>query len=106
LVKAKAYLHAKFHCDPPSRLATIDMDRGLYGRRQSLRPKISNVEAAVPLSVGGAASPSYTVWPGPRPTRMPSFILIYPTVWPQYINVTDRQDRTGQTDRQDNGPIG
>ena len=33
---------------------------------------------------------------------MPSFILIHPTVWPQYINVTDRQtgqDRRGQ-DRQ------
>jgi len=27
---------------------------------------------------------------------MPSFILIRPTVWPQYTNVTDRQDR--QTD--------
>jgi len=26
---------------------------------------------------------------------MPSFTLIYPTVWPQYTNVTDRQ-----TDRQ------
>jgi len=26
---------------------------------------------------------------------MPSFILIRPTVWPQYTNVTDRQ--TGQT---------
>jgi len=25
---------------------------------------------------------------------MPSFILIHPTVWPQYTNVTDR---TGQT---------
>jgi len=25
--------------------------------------------------------------------------LIHPTVWPQYTNVTDRQDR------QDNGPI-
>ena len=24
---------------------------------------------------------------------MPSFILIRPTVWPQYTNVTDRQDR-------------
>jgi len=30
---------------------------------------------------------------------MPSFILIHRTVWPQYTNVTDRQDR------QDNGPI-
>jgi len=32
---------------------------------------------------------------------MPSFILIHPTVWPQYTNVADRQtdrqtDRTGQ----------
>jgi len=33
------------------------------------------------------------------PTRMLSFILIHPTVWPQYTNATDRQ--TGQ----DNGPI-
>jgi len=24
---------------------------------------------------------------------MPSFILIHPTVWPQYTNVTDREDR-------------
>jgi len=32
---------------------------------------------------------------------MPNFILIRPTGWPQYINVTDKQ--TGQ-DRQDNGP--
>jgi len=24
---------------------------------------------------------------------MPRFILIRPTVWPQYTNVTDRQDR-------------
>jgi len=37
---------------------------------------------------------------------MPSFILIRPTVWPQYTNVTDRQrGQTGQTDRTDNGPI-
>jgi len=29
---------------------------------------------------------------------MPSFILIHPTVWPQYTNVTDKTDRqTGQT---------
>jgi len=24
---------------------------------------------------------------------VPSFILIYPTVWPQYTNVADRQDK-------------
>jgi len=33
------------------------------------------------------------MWPGPGPTCTPSFILIHPTVWPQYPNVTDRQDR-------------
>jgi len=32
---------------------------------------------------------------------MPSFILIHPTVWPQYTNITDS---TGQSDRQYNGP--
>jgi len=37
---------------------------------------------------------------GPRPTSIASGILIHPTVWPQNINVTDRQDRT------DNGRIG
>jgi len=48
---------------------------------------------------GGAESPSNTISPGPRPTCVPSGILIHPTVWPQYTNVTDRQDR------QDNGPV-
>ena len=33
------------------------------------------------------------MWPGPRPTCTPSFILIHPTVWSQYTNVTDRTDR-------------
>jgi len=48
---------------------------------------------AVPLWGGGARSPSNTMWPGPRPTCLPSFVLIRLTVWPQYTNVTDRQDR-------------
>jgi len=42
-------------------------------------------------------SPSNTVWPGPKHTSIPSFILIYPTVWPQYTNITEKQrgqDRT------------
>ena len=30
---------------------------------------------------------------GPRPTSIPNGILIHPTVWPQYTNVTDRQDK-------------
>jgi len=62
------------------RLATIDIGRKVGG-------------AAVPLSVGEARSPSNTMSPGPRPTSVPSGILIHPTVWPQYTNVTDRQDR-------------
>ena len=39
---------------------------------------------------GGAGSLSNTVWPGPRPTSVPSGILIHPTVWPHYAK-TDRQ---------------
>ena len=58
--------------------------------------------AAVPLSVGGAGSPSNTMSPWPWPISVPSGILIHQTVWPQYTNVTDRQtghrsDSTGRT---------
>jgi len=45
----------------------------------------------------GPQSPSNTMWPGTRPTSMPSGMLIHPAVWPQYTNVTDRQEK--QTDR-------
>jgi len=41
------------------------------------------------------------MWPGPRPTCKPSFILIHLTVWPQYTNVTDRTARTDRQDRTD-----
>jgi len=58
------------------------------------------VGAAVPLFWGPGSS-SNIAWPGPRLTSIPSGILIHPTIWPQYTNVTDRQ--TGQTY---NGPIG
>jgi len=37
-------------------------------------------------AVGGwvpTGSPSNTMWPGPKPTSLPSGILIHPTVWPQ-----------------------
>ena len=37
---------------------------------------------------------------------MPSFILIRPTVWPHYTNVTDRTDRQNRTDRQDRTTVG
>ena len=51
-----------------------------------------------PFRGGGAGSSSNTMWPGLRPSCMPSFILIRPTVWPQCTNVTDRQDRTERSD--------
>ena len=46
---------------------------------------------------GGPEFPSNTMWPGPSPTCMPSFVLIRPTVWPQYTNVTDRTRQDRQT---------
>jgi len=67
---------------------------------------------AVPLWGRGAWSPSNKTWWWPRPTCMPSFILIRPTVWPQYTNITNRTDsQTGkqtdrQTDRQQSDSIG
>ena len=39
--------------------------------------------AAVPFA-GGSFAPSNTMWPGPRPTSIPSGILIRPAVWPQH----------------------
>jgi len=43
-----------------------------------------------------AGSPSNTMCLGPRPTSMPCFTSIRPTVWPQYNNVTDKTGQTGQ----------
>ena len=83
------YIRTKWRLDTSSRLATIDMGAKIRG--------------LCPLFMGGGAgspTPSNRVCPGPRPTCMLSFIVIRPTVWPQYTNVTDRQhrqDRTGQT---------
>ena len=94
----------------------MDQDAAWYGGRPRptsvLIPSDILIHAAIwpqqiwaenwglcPFKGGGAGSPPNTMWPGPRPTCMSSFILIRPTVWPQCTNVTDR---TGQTD---NGPI-
>jgi len=63
---AEAYLHTKWHPNPSNRLATID---------------VSKMGAVLPL--GGAGSPSKTIWPRPRTTSVPSCILIHPAVWPQ-----------------------
>ena len=51
---------------------------------------------AAPLLGRGAGIPSNAMWPGPRPTFTPSFVLIHETVWSQYINVTDRQTTVRQ----------
>jgi len=83
---AKAYLHTKSHLDPCSHLAAIDVGH-----------KVG--EAVVLLFWGVAGSPSNAIRPEPRPTSMPSVILIHPTIWPQYTNVTDRTTQTRQ-DRQ------
>jgi len=74
----EAYLPTNWHLHPSSHLATTDMGRKLRG--------------CAPLG-GGPGFPSNTMWPGPRPACMPCFILICPTVWPLYTNVTDRQDK-------------
>jgi len=52
-------------------LATIDMGQKVC------------VGGAVLLWGGGARAPSNTVLPGPRPTCIPSGIVIHPAVWPQ-----------------------
>jgi len=65
-------LHAKFRLDPSSRLATMDMDRKL-GRRLH------------PLFGKGELGPHLTQSPGPRPTSIPSGILIHPAIWPQQM---------------------
>jgi len=77
---AEAYLPTKWHLDPSKHLATTDMGRKL----------------GAPHPFGGweAGSPSKTMWPGPKPTCMPSFILIHSTVWSQYIDLTDRRQTT------------
>jgi len=57
--------------------------------RNRFGPKIGG--RLFPFKGWGAGSPSNTVWPGLRPTCTPSFVLIRPTVWPQYTNVTGRK---------------
>jgi len=65
---SRGLLYTKWHLDPSSRFATIDMGRKL----------------GVCLLVGRlAGSPSRTMWSGPRPTKIPSAIMIYKAIWPQ-----------------------
>ena len=78
-----AYNKSSAVAEQGDRLATID-----------IMPKSGG--AAMLLSVErGTGFLSNTMSPGSRPTSVPtvpSGILIHPIFWPQYINVTDRQD--------------
>jgi len=47
-----------------------------------------------PFSWRGAGFPYNTVSPEPRPTSIPSGILIRSAIWPQYTNITDGTDKT------------
>jgi len=88
---AEASLRTKWHLDPSSLLATTDMGQKLGGY----------------VSLGrGAGSLSNSMCPGPRPTLMPSFILIRPTVWLQCTNVTRHRQDIGRQDRQRSDSIG
>jgi len=93
---AEAYLRTKWHLDISSRFATTDDV-----------PKIGALPLVwgnwVPIwhSVAGAEVEAYVLV---KLHFIYLFILTYPTVWPQYTNVTDKQtgqteqtDRTGQT---------
>ena len=67
---AEVYFRTKWHLHPSSRFDTIDM--GQFGGGW-----------VCPFFLGVAGSPSNTKSPGPRPTSIPSGILVHPAVWPQ-----------------------
>ena len=56
---------------------------------------------AEPLWRGGAGSRSNTMWPGPKPICVPSFILINQSNGLATIHQRHRQDRQDRTDRTD-----
>jgi len=67
---AEAYLHTKCHLSQSTRLATTDISRKLG-------------EGLFPFRVRGTGYPSNTMSHRPRPTSIPSGILIHAAVWPQ-----------------------
>ena len=95
---------APFERGAGSHLAQCGLGRGLPPYQVaswSIQPFAHNrhgpkIGGSAPFWGAAAGSPSETTWPGPRPTCVPTFILIRLTVWPQHTNITDR------TDRQDN----
>jgi len=109
VVWAEAYLHTKWHLNPSSRFATIDMGRnwgyvasfwegelgphpaqcGLGHLDSSSRLATIDMDRKlggyVPFLGRGAGSPSNTMSLGLRPTSVPSGILIHPAIWLQQI---------------------
>jgi len=71
LAWAEAYIHAEYHLDPPSRLATINMGLRFGG--------------SAPFLGRGARSSSNIKSHRPRPTSIRRCILIHAAVWPQQI---------------------
>ena len=69
-----AYLHAECHLDPSSRLATMNM----MGRE-------FRAGGSAPFWGRGAGSPSNTKSAMPRPTFLPSGILIHTAIWLQQL---------------------
>jgi len=112
---AAAYLRSKWHLDPPSRLATINLGhkvgavplfrwgswvthltqcglgRGLTSVPSDPSSPLVTIDmgrklgASVPIMGGGAGFPSNTVSRGPRPASLPSGMLIYPASWSHQI---------------------
>jgi len=77
------------------RFATIDMGCSLPTQaalHASVNPEAYLGWGCYASFRGGDGSPFNTMWPGPRPTSIPSGIPIHPTILPQYSNVTDRTD--------------
>ena len=70
VARAEAYLRTKWHLDPSSRWAIIEMGRKLGD--------------CVPFG-RGPVSPSNTVSFRPMPTSLPSGVLIHPAIWRQHM---------------------
>jgi len=74
-----------------TRLIQSGLGRGLFPYQvasSSIQPFGHNkngpkIGGSAPFLGRGDGSPSSTMWPRPRPTSMPSAILIHPAVWPQ-----------------------
>jgi len=88
VTQAEAYLRTKWYPDANNHLATTDMGQKLVvvliswgGGAGSPRNTMSSGWGAA--AVGGwvpTGFPSNIMWPGPRPTSLPSDILIHPTI--------------------------